>query len=339
MIPEAKKTALAHALQTTFGTNDFEDIVPLNAGLSTALVFKITVQSNPYLLKIITRTDAMADPTAQYACTRAAAEIGIAPKVWHTNVDDRISITDFVDAKPFPIDKARLMVPALLSRLHALPALPYRINYLDIVDGFVQKFRDAKILPEGLTEDLFAQYTVLRSVYPRGTSDWVSCHNDLKPENILFDGERPLLVDWEAIFLNDPYFDLAMVANFVVAGVEEEREYLKAYFGQESTPYQHARFFLMRQIAHASYFTFFMRLVHEAGTTINPDDERPDFREFNTRMWNGGVDLNDASERLQYAWAHLEQLKQNFASARFEEALEIVARQGAITSAASPSTT
>lgn len=339
MIPETKKAALAQALKTTFGTSDLEDIMPLNAGLSTALVFKITIRGTPYLLKIITRTDAIADPTAQYACTRAAAEIGIAPKVWYANADDRISITDFVDAKPFPIDKARVMVPALLSRLHAMPALPYRINYLDIVDGFVQKFRDAKILPEGLTEDLFAQYTVLRNVYPRGTSDWVSCHNDLKPENILFDGERSLLVDWEAIFLNDRYFDLAMVANFVIAGVEEEREYLKAYFGQEPTPYQHARFFLMRQLAHTSYFTFFMRLVHETGTTINPDDERPDFREFNNRMWIGGVDLNDTNERLQYAWAHLEQLKRNFASARFKEALKTVVQQSAVISAASPSTT
>ena len=55
----------------------------------------------------------------------------------------------------------------------------------------------------------------------------VSSHNDLfKPDNILFDGQRIWLVDWEAAFLNDPYADLAAVANQVVTNDEEEMAYL-----------------------------------------------------------------------------------------------------------------
>ncbi|MDQ2776013.1 MAG: hypothetical protein M3Y57_14020 [Acidobacteriota bacterium] len=40
----------------------------------------------------------------------------------------------------------------------------------------------------------------------------------------MFDGRRAWLIDWKAAFLNDRYFDLAIVANFVVtneADVEE----------------------------------------------------------------------------------------------------------------------
>jgi hypothetical protein len=267
----------------------------------------------------------MADPTGEYACIRDAAAIGIAPKVLYTNVNDRISITDFVNAKPFPVKEARNKMPVLLKRLHAMPAFPFRINYLDIVDGFIQKFRDAKILPQSITGELFDQYARLREVYPRGTADWVASHNDLKPENILFDGERPLLVDWEAVFLNDPYFDLAVVANFVVANEGEEKDYLAGYLGKASTEYQLARFFLMQQIVHVAYFTFFMRLVHEADAAIDPNATGPDFREFNTRMWQGGVDLNDTDNRLQYARAHMGQLLHNFGLNRFEESLLIVA--------------
>ena len=62
----------------------------------------------------------------------------------------------------------------------------------------------------------------------------VPSHDDLKPENILFDGHRVWLVDWEAAFLNDRYFDLAIVANFVVTNDAEERAYLQEYFGQRS---------------------------------------------------------------------------------------------------------
>nr|WP_294947539.1 phosphotransferase [uncultured Mucilaginibacter sp.] len=325
MIPEEKKAALTRALNDTFGINDFEDISHLNAGLSSALVYKITVLGKPYLLKIITRTDAMADPTNQYTCVRDAAAAGIAPKVWYTNVHDRISITDFVDAKPFPISEAKVKMPLLLKRLHAMPPFRYQINYLDIVDGFIQKLRDAKILPESITGELFDQYARLREVYPRGTADWVASHNDLKPENILFDGERPLLVDWEAVFLNDPYFDLAVVANFVITNEAEEKDYLTGYLGKVPTEYQLARFFLMQQIVHVAYFTFFMRLVHEAGAAIDPDAARPDFRKFNKCMWEGGVDLNDTDNRLQYARAHMGQLQHNFELERFEESLRIVA--------------
>jgi hypothetical protein len=31
---------------------------------------------------------------------QAAAEAGIAPRVWYANVEDRLLITDFVGAKP-----------------------------------------------------------------------------------------------------------------------------------------------------------------------------------------------------------------------------------------------
>ncbi len=60
------------------------------------------------------------------------------------------------------------------------------MNYKDAMNGLVEKFRQAKILPESITEELFRQYTRVTSIYPRNTEDLVSCHNDLKPENIIF---------------------------------------------------------------------------------------------------------------------------------------------------------
>ena len=106
MIPGDKKAAVEHALQQAFGVTEFEDITPLTAGLSSALIFRITVLGKPYLLRIITRNDAMSDPAHWYSCMKAAAEAGIAPHVWYTSLDDRIAITDFIEKKPFPINEA-----------------------------------------------------------------------------------------------------------------------------------------------------------------------------------------------------------------------------------------
>src|ERR1700693_3814494 len=117
LIPETKITAVKYALQTTFGVDEFADISQLTAGLSSALIFRIVVLGKPYLLRVITRTDAMSDPSHYYSCMNRAADAGLAPHILYAGIEDRISITDFVEAKTFQISEARLKMPALIKRL------------------------------------------------------------------------------------------------------------------------------------------------------------------------------------------------------------------------------
>jgi hypothetical protein len=90
---------VARALREAFGIAEFEDISRVTGGLTSSLVFRIIVRGSPYLLKIITRKE---DPTRHYTSMKAAAEAGVAPRVWYTNTEDKISITDFVRPEPFP---------------------------------------------------------------------------------------------------------------------------------------------------------------------------------------------------------------------------------------------
>lgn len=323
MIPEQKTAAVARGLQDAFSVGEFENIQALTAGLSSALVFRIVVQGSPLLLRIITRTDAMNDPTRQYACMKIAADAGLAPRVWYASIEDRISITDFVDAQPFSRAEALVRMPATLRALHALPPFPKLLNYIDVVDGFIARFQAAKILSEGETEELFRLYARVQSVYPRHDSDMVSSHNDLKPENVLFDGARVWLVDWEAAFLNDRYFDLAVAANFIVTNDAEEDAFLRAYFGEAAGAYRHARFYLMRQITHMSYAMVFMRLG-SGGQAIDPGTDVPDFRDFHDRIWSGELTLVPDQVRVQYGLVHMNQLLQNMRTTRFQDALRIV---------------
>src|SRR5687768_13233919 len=106
IIPEEKQPIVERALVEAFGVNQYEDIRLLTGGLSTALVYRIVVKGSPYLLRLTTRTDAMFDPTPQFAYMAAAAEAGIAPRIWYKSVEDRVLISDFVEAKPFPEDMA-----------------------------------------------------------------------------------------------------------------------------------------------------------------------------------------------------------------------------------------
>ena len=251
MIPQEKIAAVTRALHEAFGVTEFEDIRRLTKGTSPA-VFRIVVRGRPYLLKFILRTN---DPGRKIACMRAAADAGLAPRVWYTSIPDRIAVTDFVEAVPFPVTDALFRMPAVLRALHALPPFPRVPDHLNTtcmflmtqgpaVEGFIRNFRAANIVHEDESEELFARYAQMAAVYPRHDPDLVSSHNDLfKPDNILFDGQRVWLVDWEAAFLNDRYADLAVVANQVVSNEAEEGAYLQEYFGQPPNSYQSARFY------------------------------------------------------------------------------------------------
>ena len=116
------------------------------------------VAGRPYLLRVMTSTEAapgpgQGDPTRQFAGMRKAAEAGLAPRIWYTSIEDRISITDFVQARPLPRTEALARLPKTLQAVHALPAFPRRVNFLDSLEGFIRRFRAANILPESATAD------------------------------------------------------------------------------------------------------------------------------------------------------------------------------------------
>jgi aminoglycoside phosphotransferase (APT) family kinase protein len=327
MIPQDKRAAVSRGLRGAFGVTDFEEIRQLTKGLSPDLVFRIVVKRSPYLLRIVTRVNIVTDPARHFATMKMAAEAGIAPRVWYANVEDGISIIDFVDPAPFPRTEALVRVPAILRRLHALPPFPNTFNYVTAHDRFIWKFQTANLLPADEIGEVFARYIQVCATYPRLDEDMVSSHSDLKPENILFDGQRVWLVDWQAAFVNDRYFDLSVVANFVVTNDGDERIYLETYFGHAPDEYQLARFFLMRQVVHMFYAAVFLILA-SAGRPIHRSETLPTFREFHERLWSG-IDLADNDVKIVYGLIHWEQLRQNVARKRFDEALQIVAERNA----------
>lgn len=325
MIPDNKQDAVRHALQTAFGVSKFEDIQQLTKGLSVALVFKITVQGKLYLLRVITRTDVMADPTYYFSCMQTAAEAGIAPKIYYLNIEDRISITDFIIEKPFPISDARKIMADTLRKLHSLPKFSFKINYIDATENYLQKFKSSNILPEVETKECFELYKQIGNAYPRNDQEnFVSCHNDVKPDNIIFDGAKAWLIDWEAAFSNDRYVDLAAIANFVVKNDKDESYFLENYFGCSVDDYKKARYFLMSQIVHMFCFTICIMLGSGGKATELKKIEHISFNDFHGRLWNCEISLASNEAKLQYALVHIEKLLHNMKTSRFMESLKIV---------------
>jgi thiamine kinase-like enzyme len=331
MIPPEKREAVNRGLSEAFGTTEIEEIRTIK-DLAASLVFRIVVGGAPFLLKISSRTS---DPARHYASMRAAAEAGVAPRVWYSSVEDHVSIEDFLETKPLPESEALIRLPALLRTLHSLPPFgknPFNtsctclINPGPLLNGFLEKFQAANILPKAESEEFFARYAQLAAVYPHDDVNMVSSHNDLfKPDNILFDGQRVWLVDWEAAFLNDRYADLAVVANQIVTNDEEEAVFLQRYFGTAPDEYQLARFHLMRQMAHLFYTLAFL-FQGWSGKPIDWNETVPEFRDYRRRMWAGEIDLTDKDVKIVYGRVHWERLLQNVRQARYNESLRIVSK-------------
>lgn len=197
------------------------------------------------------------------------------------------------------------------------------MNYDTVNTGFIRRFQAANILPQDEIEEGFARYAQGAAVYPRHDPDMVSCYNDVKPENILFDGQRVWLVDWKAALLNDRYFDLAILANFVVTNDAEERAYFREYFGQAPDEYHLARFFLMRRVMHMLAAAVFL-LLGWSGKPVDQSENAPEFRDFQQRVWAGEVNLADSDMKIAYGRVHWGQLLPNTRQARFDQALSIV---------------
>jgi hypothetical protein len=270
------------------------------------------------------------DPVRIFACMKAAAEAGLAPRVLYTNVEDGVAIIDWIETAPLPTTQALVHLAATLRRLHALQPFPKTFNYVTAHKIFIWRLRTAGLLPEGEIEEVFRSYERICAVYPRLDPDMVSSHMDLKPENILYDGRRVWLIDWTAAFLNDRYFDLAIVANFVVKSDPDERGYLCEYFGRPPNPYELARFFLMRQVIHMLSAAVFL-LLGSTAKPIGPNNDRPLFRDFHERIWAGEVDLADNELKIVYGQVHWEQLLENIRHPRFEESMRVVGERTART--------
>lgn len=322
IIPENKQTAVENALQTAFGVSGYDEIEEMTEGLSNALTYRIVIKGKPHLLKVA-RTDELSDPAIYYEYMKAGSDAGIAPKVWYLNSQDKISITDFIEQKPFPIGKAKEIMPKILNKLHKLPPFYNPKNSSDYMGGMVQRVMAADYFPKNLADEILHKYTSIKNIPPCPSEDLVSCHNDLKPENFIFDGENAWLVDWEAAFLNDRYSDLAIISNFVVNNDEDESSYLQNYFEKEPTEYMKARFFIMRQLLHIHYIATFIFFASKT-IPIKIDGIKTDFKDFHERMWAGEIDLANDENKMQYALVHMNEFLSNINTDRFENSLRII---------------
>lgn len=332
IIPASKHAIVEKALMRVFNKSGVEDISLLTGGLSTALVYKITLGNRNYLLRLVMSVDTLNDPVRQYLCMGLAAEAGIAPKVYYTSNEDGLAITDFIDARPlgnaFSTPSELLSALAgVIRAIHALPLFPPLVDFLDGVDMFIQQFKTSGMFPETITAECFERYAEIRKHYPRHEMGAVSSHNDLNPNNILFDGKKIWIVDWEAAFRNDKYVDLAIIAKSFAADPKKEDHLLQSYFSRTPTGYERACFFIMKQVCSMYYAMVMLNLataskpadyLHDANMNI------PELADFYSDLTQKKIALETYEGKLLYGKTLLNEMLRSMKSTTFSQSMQLI---------------
>ncbi len=330
--PEANRRAVERALEAAFGTTTLDAATSLTGGLSGARVFKIRVGGIAYLLRIEGQSDFFRNPSRWYGCMRTAAEAGVAPKVHYACVEDGVAIMDFIAERSLSLEYAgsrsdRVTELAQAVRaLHATPAFPRLVDYLDGMEALIGQFRASGLIEPAATAEHFARYSELAAAYRRLRPDPVSSHNDLNPRNVLYDGGRLWLIDWESSFLADRYVDLATLANFFTANAEEEAMLLRTYFGETPDAARQARMFLMRQLNHVFYAMSFLNgaAAERPGVRL-PDLAVPPLAKLHQGLSTGEFVLETWQGRVDYGRSRLNEALANIKRPEFEAAVRLAA--------------
>jgi thiamine kinase-like enzyme len=215
-------------------------VVQLEGGI-TNRNFRVNFGGTDYVVRLPgKRTQLLGiDREAECIANKAAAELGIAPKVAALLTEPSALVTAFVSGREMRADELRepetiAEVAHDLRQLHdSGTELPTGFDSFRLVEKYAEIGREhGSEPPDGYDEALKAAHAIERAIGGKPGHEPVPAHNDLLPANFLRDGNRMQLIDWEYAGMGDRWFDLG---NFAVNNeLEDDQEalLLEAYFGE-----------------------------------------------------------------------------------------------------------
>ena len=215
-------------------------VVQLEGGI-TNRNFRVNFGGHDYVVRLPGKRTALLgiDREAECIANKAAAELGIAPKVAALLSEPSALVTAFVSGREMKADELRepetiAEVAHDLRSLHdSGTELPSGFDSFRLVEEYAETGRaNGSEPPEGYDAALEAAHAIERAVRDQPGHEPVPAHNDLLPANFLRGGERMQLIDWEYAGMGDRWFDLG---NFAVNNeLDDDQEVLllEAYFGE-----------------------------------------------------------------------------------------------------------
>ena len=195
------------------------------------------------------------DRANEYAATKAAAEIGIAPEVIDFILPEGYLIARFIRGREIPVDEMRQEktlqeIARTLKKIHALAPIRATFSPFDVVRDYDKLAREHGVttFPENYAW-LRERMNEIESCFAHDALRPVLCHNDLLNGNFLRDEHNNIrILDWEYAGMGDLFFDLANFSAHHELSDEQILELLDAYF-DNPLPKHFARLKLMQAMS------------------------------------------------------------------------------------------
>ncbi len=211
--------SLTPFLQRVPAWRDRDDITTtfLSGGI-TNQNYRVDVGAESFVMRLGGAKTALLgiDRANEYAATRAAAELGIAPEVMDFIQPEGYLIARFIRGREIPLDEMRAEktiqeIARTLKKIHALTPLHATFSPFQVVRDYDKLARENGVttFPENYAW-LREQMAEIESRFTFHVLTPVLCHNDLLNGNFLRDEQGSVrILDWEYAGMGDLFFDLA----------------------------------------------------------------------------------------------------------------------------------
>jgi aminoglycoside phosphotransferase (APT) family kinase protein len=269
-VPEHLREAVQRALSSVFGRALIDSHQPMAGGASGALALLVRVSGRRCVLRVEARRSRMRNPH-QYTCMQIASDAGIAPPLRYADAEAGVAIMDYVAEQPlhqYPGGVATLSrdLAALVEKLHATSLFPAVGDFRQLIRRMLAHVQSG--CASGLLDRHVEAFERVVAAYPWNPAAHVSCHNDPNPRNTLFDGNRLWLIDWETSYRNDPFVDVAILAENHAPSAQEAIGLLHAYLRREPQRAQIARLRLVRQLVRLYYGGLMLSAISNPATPM-----------------------------------------------------------------------
>ena len=279
-------------------------VIQLEGGI-TNRNFRVNFGGTDYVVRLPgKRTEILGiDRTAECIANKAAAELGMAPKVAAMFEEPSCLVTMFIDGRELSADELRR--PEVLAEIardlrqfhDSDTELPTDFDSFRLVEEYAASGRaNGSEPPEGYDQALAVAGRIEKAVRRLDDHQPVPAHNDLLTANFLRDADGHIqLIDWEYAGMGDRWFDLGNFAVNNEFGDDHEEQLLEAYFGEAPDERRRATLKLFRFMS--------------------------DFREAMWGVVQDGVSELDFDFR-DYAQKHFDRLERARGDSRFEGWIE-----------------
>jgi thiamine kinase-like enzyme len=233
-------------------------VVQLDGGI-TNRNFRVNFGGTDYVVRLPGKRTALLgiDRASECIANKAAAELGIAPRVATLLEDPSCLVTAFISGREMTPEELRepdaiAEVGSALRRLHASETdLPSEFDSFRLVEEYGETGRaNDSSPPDGYDEALEGARKIEKAVRDQPEHEPVLAHNDLLPANFLHSGERIQIIDWEYAGMGDRWFDLGNFAANNELDDDQEGQLLEAYFGEPPDERRRATLKLFRLMSN-----------------------------------------------------------------------------------------